>query len=118
MVRCVLLGVMVSVVGCGQSAPELEAAPEQVQVQQQEAAPAAAVQWTEAEKAALASADLADGTADHVIKKCAVCALAMDGSEAHVVQLGDYTAHACSAHCAHKLSTEPQAVLGTIASAQ
>ena len=116
MVRCVLLGVMVSVVGCGQSAPELEAAPEQVQ--EQEAAPAVVVEWTEADKAALAAADLADGTADHVIKKCAVCALAMDGSEAHVVQLADYTAHACSAHCAHTLSTEPQAVLGKIAGAQ
>ena len=118
MVRYVLFGVMVSVVGCGQSAPEPEAAPEQVQVPEKEAAPAAPVQWTEADKAALATADLADGTADHVIKKCAVCALAMDGSEAHVVQLADYTAHACSAHCAHKLSTEPQAVLSTIASAQ
>ena len=48
---------------------------------------------------ALASAALADGTADKVNTKCAPCNLSMDGDPKHTVKVGEYTAHLCSHDC-------------------
>jgi hypothetical protein len=48
---------------------------------------------------ALASADMADGTADKVITKCAPCNLSMDGDPKYTVKVGEYTAHLCSHDC-------------------
>ena len=68
----------------GPSAPEGEVAPPALD---------------EATLAALASADAMDGTADHVVSKCAGCKLMMDGKQDHSVAVGDYTLHLCSTTC-------------------
>jgi hypothetical protein len=47
----------------------------------------------------LAIADAADGTTDNVVAKCSGCSLAMEGSEEHTHQVGDYTLRFCSASC-------------------
>lgn len=49
--------------------------------------------------AALAKADLADGTADKVAQKCMGCSLAMDGDAAHAIEHEGYTLHMCSSEC-------------------
>jgi hypothetical protein len=49
--------------------------------------------------AALAKADLADGTEDKVIQKCAGCSLAMDGDAAHSIDHEGYSLHMCSIEC-------------------
>jgi len=49
--------------------------------------------------AGLAKADSADGTEDRIVKKCAGCALAMDGDAAHTIEAHGYTLHMCSATC-------------------
>ena len=48
---------------------------------------------------ALKVADAADGVEDKVATKCAGCALAMDGSEAHQVTVDGTTLHLCSSMC-------------------
>lgn len=65
----------------------------------QEAAPAEAMSWNEAEMAILVHADEADGTVDHVISKCASCQLHMDGKAEFAMQAGDYEMHFCSEKC-------------------
>lgn len=49
--------------------------------------------------AMLAKADLADGKEDHVVAKCAGCALGMDGKAEHAADAHGYTLHFCSAVC-------------------
>jgi hypothetical protein len=63
----------------------------------------------------LARADKADGTADHVVAKCAGCALGMDGNPLHAVTHEDYELHFCSETCAEGFSKDPEAVLGRLA---
>jgi hypothetical protein len=53
----------------------------------------------EATLAGLAAADALDGAADHVVAKCAGCALRMDGKAEHSLAVGDYTLHLCSSPC-------------------
>ena len=53
----------------------------------------------EATRAALAKADAADGSEDRVVGKCAGCALHMDGSADHPLEVAEYTLHLCSADC-------------------
>lgn len=60
----------------------------------------------------LAHADLADGTADKVIHRCANCGLGMDGKEEFASQIDGYVAHSCSESCKHTLDADPGAVLG------
>ncbi len=50
-------------------------------------------------KAGLKHADLADGTEDKIVHKCAGCALGMDGSASHVIDKDGYKLHMCSATC-------------------
>lgn len=50
--------------------------------------------------AKLAKADLLDGNADKIVRRCASCALKMDGNEAHALKVLDYTLHFCSERCA------------------
>lgn len=50
-------------------------------------------------KRKLANADKADGLEDHVIGKCYVCGLGMNGSEKFAVKLEDYKALLCSQAC-------------------
>ncbi len=47
----------------------------------------------------LAAADKLDGSEDHVIGKCYVCRLGMDGKPELTVKVGDYTANLCKEHC-------------------
>jgi hypothetical protein len=54
--------------------------------------------------AALAKADLADGTEDKVAQKCMGCSLAMDGDSAHTIEHEGYALHMCSGEC--KMNTE------------
>ena len=62
----------------------------------------------------LEEADLLDGKADHVVGKCYVCSLGMDGSEKHAAKIGDYTAHLCSKFCKQEFEkSSEQIVLST-----
>lgn len=47
----------------------------------------------------LQQADALDGSEDHVIGKCYVCSLGMDGKKEFAVDVHGYTAHLCSEHC-------------------
>ena len=49
--------------------------------------------------AMLAKADLVDGTEDHVVHRCANCALGMDGDEKNALTVGKYQMHFCSSDC-------------------
>jgi hypothetical protein len=49
--------------------------------------------------AGLVAADLADGTEDKIVHKCAGCSLAMAGNPAHAIATRGYTLHMCSAAC-------------------
>lgn len=59
----------------------------------------------------LAAADLADGQADRVVHRCAVCSLGMDGSAEHASVYAGYTFHLCSTHCKETFDHDPAAVL-------
>lgn len=61
--------------------------------------------------AVLVAADLADGQADRVVHRCAVCNLGMDGSAEHGSLHAGYTFHLCSAHCKETFDHDPEAVL-------
>ena len=47
----------------------------------------------------LATADAADGVEDKVARKCAGCALGMDGDAAHAISVDGTTLHLCSSMC-------------------
>lgn len=49
--------------------------------------------------AMLAKADALDGTTDHVVSKCGMCALRMPGSDTYTTALGEYALHFCSDDC-------------------
>ena len=66
---------------------------------------------TEAEVAQLEAVDAADGTKDHVVAKCAVCGLAMDGTSEHVSRYAGYELHFCSSECKETFDHDPQVVL-------
>ena len=66
---------------------------------------------TEAEVAQLEAADAADGTKDHVVAKCAVCGLAMDGSSEHISRYAGYELRFCSSECKETFDHDPQVVL-------
>ncbi len=77
---------------------------------------AAAPALDEATLAGLASADALDGTADHVVSKCAGCKLMMDGKEEHSIAVGDYTLHLCSTSCRdHFVGDLPSGLAGLLA---
>ncbi|MGO8752814.1 MAG: hypothetical protein ACLQNE_43280 [Thermoguttaceae bacterium] len=87
--------------------PQAPVAPQQPTVARGQA-PAAAEKAPDASKPAeitdqmkdiLAKADLADGTADKIVSKCAACDLAMDGSKEHALTVGQYTLLFCSEEC-------------------
>ena len=59
----------------------------------------------------LAAADLADGTADKVVAKCAACRLGMDGDAANASQHAGYELHFCSEECKHRFDADPNKVL-------
>ncbi|MDX1929796.1 MAG: hypothetical protein SFV81_24935 [Pirellulaceae bacterium] len=61
--------------------------------------------------ARLEEADKADGTADHVIGKCYVCGLGMNGSEKFTVKVGDYQAHLCSEACQQQFTENAEEIV-------
>jgi len=73
-----------------------------------------AARSAEAEAAKLQAADAADGTKDHVVAKCAVCGLAMDGTSEHVSRYAGYELHFCSSECKETFDHDPHAVLGRL----
>jgi hypothetical protein len=66
-------------------------------------------------EAKLASADRADGTEDQVISQCLGCGLVMEGSDDHVSQVADYSAHFCSARCKDEFAEDPEGMLTVLA---
>ena len=61
--------------------------------------------------ALLAMADLADGTEDHVVEKCASCGLGMDGNAENAVTVGDYEMHFCSDTCSRRFEENAEATV-------
>jgi len=62
----------------------------------------------------LVAADALDGSKDHVISKCAGCALAMDGSPDHALKLADTTLRFCSTFCRDEFGKDPAARLARL----
>ena len=50
-------------------------------------------------KAKLAAADKVDGNVDHVVHRCAGCALGMDGKAEFKLAVDDYSMHFCKQAC-------------------
>jgi YHS domain-containing protein len=70
-----------------------------------------AARATESEAAKLEAADAADGAKDHVVAKCAVCGLGMDGKPEHASRYAGYELHFCSDECKETFDHDPSAVL-------
>ncbi len=62
---------------------------------------------------ALKTADLVDGKEDHVISKCYVCELGMDGKADLTEQVHGYTVHLCSKMCKEHFHEEAEKVILT-----
>ena len=94
----VVIFVVISTVGCGGNdmVPPISTTPE---MNGTVSAQAAMNDEKTTLADALSAADMADGTADKVITKCAVCNLSMDGDPKLSVELSEYTAHLCSHDC-------------------
>ena len=67
--------------------------------------------FSDAALSLLAEADALDGKTDHVIGKCYVCGLGMDGSEKYTVKAQGYTAHLCSAGCQHEFEASTEKIV-------
>ena len=59
----------------------------------------------------LDEADKLDGTADHVVGKCYVCSLGMDGSEKFAVQADGYTCRLCSKSCQREFEKSKEDII-------
>lgn len=59
----------------------------------------------------LEKVDLADGASDHVVHKCANCALVMDGDAKFSSTVAGYTFHSCSKTCQKAVETKPGEVV-------
>ena len=96
---CLAVGIMlVTLAGC----PEKEQAPPKTvdDTNAEVSEPQEPAEAANAEiEAKLAQADLVDGTADKIVSKCAGCALAMDGSPEHTLEVAGYTLRFCAAEC-------------------
>lgn len=73
---------------------------------QPSAAPSMSMGDTTAILAKLTAADAVDGTTDKVVGKCAGCALGMDGSPDHKLEMEGYAMHFCSAGCKDGFSAD------------
>ena len=56
-------------------------------------------------------ADALDGKKDHVISKCYVCGLGMDGSDKFAAKTGVYTAHLCSKSCQQEFEKNTEEIV-------
>lgn len=75
------------------------------------ASPSFTPSLSQAAQSLLVEADRMDGKTDHVIGKCYVCGLGMDGSDKYAVKVQDYTAHLCSAGCQHEFETSTEKIV-------
>ena len=65
-------------------------------------------------KQALVRADAADGSTDQVITRCAGCALHMDGSADHNLEVGGFDLHLCSAACKKRFASDLSVSLASL----
>ncbi|SMP78778.1 hypothetical protein SAMN06265222_12726 [Neorhodopirellula lusitana] len=61
----------------------------------------------------LQQADALDGQEDHVIGKCYVCSLGMDGKEELTVDTHGYEAHLCSSSCRDHFAASADEVIAS-----
>lgn len=59
----------------------------------------------------LDKADLADGTADHVVDRCPNCSFVMEGDATYTSTVDGYTVHSCSKACKLAFDKDPGKVL-------
>ncbi len=59
----------------------------------------------------LARADAVDGTVDHVVSKCAMCAFYMDGRPEFSVDVHGYKVQLCSEHCKESFEKDTKAAI-------
>ena len=76
--------------------------------------PAGPLEVTPSMVAALVRADIADGKEDHLVGKCILCQLHMNGQEANAATIGDYTVHLCSAYCKQQFEADPSQALNAL----
>ena len=101
---------LVPVVGCGGGEPS---EPVEPVVEAIEAEPAPVPEL--GVEAKLALADEVDGAVDHVVSRCAGCALAMDGNPDHALTVAGYEVHFCSEGCKEKFAVDPEAAVLALA---
>ncbi|TWU58329.1 hypothetical protein [Rubripirellula reticaptiva] len=92
-----LMAVLISAAGCGsKNEPTAETlAPDQATL------------------ASLAAADRLDGTEDHVIGKCYVCNLGMDGKDEFTAEVHGYQAKLCSNGCLDHFQSDPDSIIAS-----
>jgi len=76
--------------------------------------PTGPIEVTPSMLAALVRADAADGKEDHLVAKCILCQLHMNGQEANAATLGNYTVHLCSAYCKQQFEADPSQALNAL----
>ena len=101
----VLLLLLAVFVGCSSGEPVEETAAVEVDAVIEETSSAEMVD------AKLALADLADSTADHVVGRCAACALGMEGNAEHALNVHGYEMHFCSAGCKDGFAEDPEGAI-------
>ncbi|MCG3147321.1 MAG: hypothetical protein PCFJNLEI_00760 [Verrucomicrobiae bacterium] len=69
--------------------------------------PPPAIVLTDELRIQLAAADAVDGKTDHVVAKCVLCNLKMDGKPQFAVPAGDYTVRLCSTGCRASFLADP-----------
>lgn len=108
----VATAVLILMTGCGggyeETSSETEADASAVAVAEVEPA---VLELSPEAVALLAMADLADGTEDHVVEKCASCGLGMEGNAEHAVTVGDYEMHFCSDTCSRRFEENVEATI-------
>jgi hypothetical protein len=62
----------------------------------------------------MAKADAVDGTVDHVISKCVICNLGMEGRQEHSAKYGEYSVRLCSQGCNEAFSRDPEKALSRL----
>lgn len=98
-----LIVVALFLTGCGKSQPQVSVDPA-VEVAEGTANSAAL-------QTKLKLADRLDGSEDHTVGKCYVCALGMHGQPDFKVEIEGYTAHLCSEHCRDHFTENWQSVV-------
>jgi len=82
-----------------ETAESAEAEPPVAATEAVQAPPEISEETKAAMVAALEQADAVDGSADHVVQKCANCALMMDGKSEFAAELVGFEMHFCSDEC-------------------